>query len=206
MTAPWRSFHAGSTYAFNLLAGVVEAASGLTYEAYLREHVWGPAGMNSTGFEHPLDIVPHRARQYRRAGSGGVRNAPYADLSVKWAGGGVISTVEELARFHIALDEGRLLKPETLALMYTPATLNDGTKTSYGLGWMIDTDQKGRVWISHSGGATGGTTYLLRDPKRRLAVAILCNVESAPGLREFAVQVADSVQDESAKTSVASPR
>jgi serine beta-lactamase-like protein LACTB, mitochondrial len=184
-----------STYGYNLLAGVVEAASGLGYEAYLREHVWAPAGMNATRLEHPQEIVPHRAGQYQRAsGADGVRNAPYADLSVKWAGGGVISTAEDLARFHIALDQGRLLNPETLDLMYTPATLTDGTRTGYGLGWMVDTDRQGRVWVAHSGGATGGTTYLLRDPKRRLAVAILCNVDGAPGLRDLAVQVAEEVQ------------
>ena len=183
-----------STYGFNLLAGVVEKASGLTYESYLREHIWVPAGMKTTGFEHPLDVVPHRARQYVRGGPGGVHNAPYADLSIKWAGGGVISTVEDLARFHIALDQGRLLKRETLAQMYTPGTLADGAPIGYGLGWMLETDSKGRHWVAHSGGATGGTTYLLRDPTRGLAVVIFCNVQGAQNLKQLAMQVADAIQ------------
>lgn len=183
-----------STYGFNLLAGVVEKASGITYEAYLREHIWTPAGMKSTRFEHPLEIVAHRARQYQKGGGANVRNAPYADLSIKWAGGGVISTVEDLARFHIALDKGVLLKPETLAQMYTPGTLKDGSAIGYGLGWMLERDAKGRHWVAHSGGATGGTTYLLRDPKRGLAVVIFCNVQNAQNLEQLAIDVADAVQ------------
>jgi serine beta-lactamase-like protein LACTB len=181
-----------STYAFNLLEGVVESASGLTFEAYLQEHVWNPAGMAHTYLEHPQAIVPHRARQYVRGGEG-VLNAPYADLSIKWGGGGIISTVGDLIRFHVALDDGRLLKPETLQEMYTPGTLADGTRIDYGLGWMILTDARGHRWIAHSGGATGGTTFLLRDPPRRLAVAIMCNVQNAGGIGPLAMAVADSV-------------
>lgn len=179
-----------STYAYNLLAAVVESASGLSYESYLKEHIFGPAGMTKTRLERAEEIVPNRAHQYVKGG-GAVHNAHYADLSVKWAGGGIISTAGDLARFHIALDEGKLLKPETLRQMYTPAKLADGSSTEYGLGWMISTDSAGRTWIAHSGGATGGTTYLLRNPSSKVAVAILCNLESAPGLRKLAMDIAE---------------
>jgi serine beta-lactamase-like protein LACTB len=181
-----------SSYAYNLLAGVVEKASGLTFEAYLKERVWGPAGMTSTRLEHIGEIVPHRTRQYVKAGPNGrVRNAPYADLSIKWAGGGIISTVEDLARFHIALNTGKLLKPESLAEMYTPYTLADGNQSDYGLGWDIQTDEQGRTWIAHGGGATGGSTYLLRYPKGKLAVVVFCNVQNAGDRRALAMKIAE---------------
>jgi CubicO group peptidase (beta-lactamase class C family) len=179
-----------STYAYNLLAGVVETASGLSFEEYLKAHVWKPAGMTATYFDHVDALIPKRAEQYVRAG-GSWRNAPYADLSNKWAGGGILSTAEDLARFHIALDEGTLLKPGTLQEMYAPYRLADGRTTDYGLGWNVSQDDRGRTWIAHSGGATGGTTYLLRDPTRKVAVAILCNVQNAPGLRALAIKLAD---------------
>lgn len=181
-----------STYAYNLLAGVVETASGLTYEAYLREHILGPAGMTATRLERAEEIVPHRSRQYVKGGSS-VQNAHYADLSVKWAGGGVISTAGDLARFHIALDEGRLVKAETLKQMYTPAQPGDGSRSNYGLGWMISTDPQGRTWVVHSGGATGGTTLLMRNPDAKMAVVLLCNLESAGNLRKLAMEIAELV-------------
>ena len=184
-----------SSYAFNLLAGLVERASGIGYEAYLTEHIWKPAGMTHTYLEHPQEVVSHRVRQYVKAGGNPrVRNAPYADLSIKWAGGGAISTVEDLARFHIALDQGKLLKPDTMERMYTPTRLNDGSQSDYGLGWMINRDADGHRWIAHSGGATGGSTYLLRDPARKLAVVVFSNVQDAGNLRDVAMRIAEAAQ------------
>jgi CubicO group peptidase (beta-lactamase class C family) len=183
-----------SSYAYNLLAAVVETTSGLTFEAYLRENVWGPAGMAATRLEHQGEIVPHRSRQYVVSGGGGrVANAPFADLSVKWAGGGIISTVEDLARFAIALDQGVLLKPETLETMYEPMTLTDGTRTDYGLGWDSRVDEKGRRWIAHGGGATGGSTYILRLPEKRFAVTIAANVQDAGDRRPLGMKIAELV-------------
>jgi CubicO group peptidase (beta-lactamase class C family) len=179
-----------STYAYNLLAAVVETASGLTFETYLRTHVWEVAGMNATRFDHASAIVPRRARPYVREG-GTLQNAPFADLSNKWAGGGMLSTAPDLARFHLALEQGKLLKPETLRVMYAPHRLNDGSESTYGLGWASWKDARGQ-WIGHSGGATGGTTFLLRDPSRGVAVAVLCNLESARGLRDLAERIAES--------------
>jgi len=167
-----------SSFAYNLLAGVVEAVSGLDFDAYLHDRVFGPAGMTSSFLEHQGEIVKHRARPYVLEG-GTLRNAPFADLSVKWAGGGIISTVEDLLRFHMALDQGKLLRPETLRQMYAPATLNDGTVLEYALGWDVRTDAAGKRWIAHSGGATGGSSYLLRCPEDGTAVALLCNLGSA---------------------------
>ncbi len=180
-----------SSYAYNLLAAVVENVSGLTFEAYLRENVWGPAGMTATRLEHQGDIVPRRSRQYVLRG-GRAANAPFADLSVKWAGGGIISTVEDLARFAIALDQGVLLKPETLEKMYEPMTLNDGTRTTYGLGWDSQVED-GRRWIAHGGGATGGSTYILRLPDKRFAVAIAANVQDAGDRRALGKRIAELV-------------
>jgi serine beta-lactamase-like protein LACTB len=185
-----------STYGFNLLAAVVESASGLGFENYLRTKIWQPAGMTSTYFDHVRQIIPKRARQYVRDGQR-VSNAPLADLSNKWAGGGIVSTAEDLARFHIALDDGKLLEAGTLAQMYAPYRLADGSATTYGLGWAVWKDSHGHAWIGHSGGATGGTTFLVRDPSRKLAVAVLCNLQSVRDLGALAERIAE----EAAKSS-----
>jgi CubicO group peptidase (beta-lactamase class C family) len=115
-------------------------------------------------------------------------NAPYVDLSVKWAGGGMLSTATDLARFDIALNSGRLLRPDTLDRMHAPTRLNSGALTGYGLGWMVN-PSGGRTIVAHSGGAMGGTTYFLREPKARLATVLLANTDNVPRLRELAEQL-----------------
>ncbi|HUU36439.1 MAG TPA: serine hydrolase domain-containing protein [Vicinamibacterales bacterium] len=178
-----------STYGYNLLAGVVEAASGRTFDDYLRANIFEPAGMTSTFLERPQEIVQYRARQYVRGSSPMIwLNAPYVDLSVKWAGGGMISTASDLLRFDLALNAGRLLRHDTQDRMYTPTRLNSGATTAYGLGWMVSQDG-GRIKVAHSGGAMGGTTYLLRDPKARVASVVLANLDNVPRLRDLADQL-----------------
>ncbi len=181
--------YAYSTYGYNLLGGVVEAASGRSFDEYLRFYVFGPAGMTSTFLERPQEIVRWRAHQYVR---GTLPNtwflAPYVDLSVKWAGGGMISSTLDLARFDIALNAGRLLRPDTLERMYTSARLNNGHITGYGLGWMVS-GEGDRLRVAHSGGATGGTTFLLREPRTRVASVLLANMDNVPRLRELAEQL-----------------
>ncbi len=105
-----------TSYGVNLLQGVVEKASGETFEQYMRERVWGPAGMTSASFDIPERIVPHRSRSYRIV-DGKLLNAYYSDLRYKFASGGMIASVEDLVRLGVALNQGRLLSPEARRLM-----------------------------------------------------------------------------------------
>ena len=171
---------------------MIETASGRTYEDYLRANIFVPAGMTSTFLERPRELVRYRSRQYIAGPTPFTFiNAPYVDLSVKWAGGGLIATAGDIARFVIALDQGRLLKPETQQQMFVSGRLNNGWATGYGLGWMVSQDGA-RMLVAHSGGAMGGTTYLLRDPKAHTAAVVLANIDNVPRLRDFALQLLDA--------------
>ncbi len=115
---PGKSY-AYSSYAVDLLHGIVEQVTGQSFEAYLAEHVWAPAGMVDTRFDVPARIVPRRGRGYvPNPKTGRLENAPDEDVSYKYAGGGMLSTDEDLCRFGHAINTGRLLKPETIAEMY----------------------------------------------------------------------------------------
>jgi CubicO group peptidase (beta-lactamase class C family) len=145
--------------------------------------------MTTTFLERPQEIVRQRVRQYVRGTTPfSWLNAPYVDLSVKWAGGGLISTASDIARFDIALNQGKLLRADTLAQMYTSARLTNGNQTGYGLGWMVN-QQGTRQFVAHSGGAMGGTTHLLREPKTRTAAVVFANLDNVPRLRELAEQL-----------------
>jgi serine beta-lactamase-like protein LACTB, mitochondrial len=165
-----------STYGYNLLSVVIEGASGESYLSYMRRQVFEPAGMIHTAAEEPDSIIPMRGRYYTRADSTGpVINAPFVDNSYKWAGGGFLSTAEDLARFGQRLLEGRLLQPETLDLLWTPMQTSDGEPTGYGIGWTAETDSLGRRRVRHSGGSVGGTAHLIIYPDEKLVVAVLVN-------------------------------
>ena len=79
-----------SSYAYNLLAAVVENASGKSFRDYLREKIFKPAEMTASDLEFLEEPVAERCRQYVRAGED-FKLAPMVDLSCKWAGGGTIT-------------------------------------------------------------------------------------------------------------------
>ncbi len=89
-----------SSYGADLMQAVVESASGQPFETYLAEHVWRPAGMVNTQLDVASRIVAHRGHGYERNHKLGLlENAANEDVSYKYAGGGVISTDEDLCRF-----------------------------------------------------------------------------------------------------------
>jgi CubicO group peptidase (beta-lactamase class C family) len=165
-----------STYGYNLLSVVAEGASGESFLSYMRKHVFDPAGMTHTAAEHPDSLIPLRGRYYTRADSTGpVVNAPFVDNTYKWAGGGFLSTAEDLARFGQRLLEGRLLRPETVDLLWTSMRTSGGVVTEYGVGWIVETDSLGRRRVRHSGGSVGGTAQLVIYPDQKVVVAVLVN-------------------------------
>jgi CubicO group peptidase (beta-lactamase class C family) len=99
-----------STYGYNLLAAAVEAASGQNFGAYVRTHIAGPAGATTLQDDDVLRLIKHRAQGYVRQGEK-LQNSDLMDGSYKLGGGGLCSSAPDLARFGLALLDGRLLSP-----------------------------------------------------------------------------------------------
>jgi CubicO group peptidase (beta-lactamase class C family) len=174
-----------STYGFVLLSAVVEGAAGEPFLAYVQRRVFDPIGMRNTTAEFPDSIIMNRARFYTRSDSvSPVINAPWVDNSNKWAGGGFVSTTQDLARFGQAMLDANVLKRATIDAMWTSQRTADGKPTGYGMGWAVNTDSTGRRSVSHSGGSVGGTALLVVYPKEQMVFAFLFNGDGRqPALR-----------------------
>jgi len=124
-----------SSYGFNLLGAAVEAASKMKFTDYLRQNVFEPAGMVHISPDDVYAIIPHRAHGYRLSSSKQLENCGLADTSNKIPGGGMISTADDLVTFALALNGGKLVKPETRDLMFRAQQLRGGGNSQYGMGW-----------------------------------------------------------------------
>ncbi len=167
-----------SSYGWNLLSAVVEGASGADFLAYMRARVFGPLGMRQTVADYTDSIIAGRTGFYARTRDGTVINAPYVDNSYKWAGGGFLSTPEDLLLFANAHMEEGFLHPETLRLLTTSQQLDDGSLTGYGIGWFVG-ERNGEPAFWHSGGSVGGNALLLVFPESGVALAVTANVARA---------------------------
>ena len=103
-----------SSYAWNLISAVVEGAGGEDFLGYMDRVVFDPLGMDRTVADWNGPVIPDRTRFYVADSTGQVFNAPYVDNSYKWAGGGFLSTPEDLLVFANAHLEPGFLQAETL--------------------------------------------------------------------------------------------
>ena len=189
-----------STYGANLLGAAVQGAAGEDFLAVLHEYVFAPLGMLSTVGDHTDRIILHRTGFYERTnrrphyhlrqsswgdgtGLGELLNAPYVDNSNKWAGGGLLTTPEDLVRFGSAHLRPGFLTAESLTEILTPGRTENGEVQNRGLNWSIETDDEGRRVISHGGGGVGSNSSLRVYLEEGVVVAIQANLsQSNPGV------------------------
>ena len=166
-----------SNYGFVLLDAIIEAVSGESYYDYVREHVFGPAGMTSTdSLPESLD-VPNRSIGYTHP-SPGARWQPNTDW-LPWRGtaaGGGYSTVGDIARFADALTGHKLLSSASTELLIT-GKVGLGSEGSYAFGFFDAREKDGGGWVGHGGGAPGMNGDLRIYPKSGYVVVVLANLD-----------------------------
>ena len=180
-----------SSYGFNLLSAVIESASGENFLAYMQEHVFTPMGLVHTTPDQNTLIVEQRSRFYEKAKDGGPENAPYVDNSYKWAGGGFLSTAEDLVRFGSTLLQSGFLRAESLKTMFTSQKTSAGEETGYGIGWGSGKSPSGKKFYAHSGGAVGGTSQLIVYPDSHIVIALVTNYSDSQWKAEEVQAVAE---------------
>ena len=164
-----------STLAYTFVSKIIENVTGKSFGDFLQEAIFTKAGMHSTRLDVQEHIVKGRAYGYYKNAQREFINAPLADLSIKYPGGGVLSTLPDLLRLGKALAARVLLTDSSLTRMMQPTRLNNGEIKSYGLGVDVKTDAKGREFIGHFGGGTGFVSNIIIYPKEHYVAAHLIN-------------------------------
>jgi CubicO group peptidase (beta-lactamase class C family) len=190
-----------STQGYVLLGGAIERVSGMPYLRYLEERIFKPAGMIDTTADDANLNVPNRAVGYRKGLFGfhwlswlrGVHVAPPHDTSIKLPAGGLLSTVDDMARFAVALNTGKLVRPETLEKMWTKPKTRDGKESAYAVGFLVG-EKEGRKRVYNDGSQAGTRTFLFIQPNEQFAVTLMTNLERAecevltPSIREVVLR------------------
>jgi len=160
-----------SDVGYFVLGMIIERASGQRYRDFVEERFFKPLGMTATSVVDHSRILKHRAAGYtlRDAQLVNSRRVAQAELP---SFGGIFSTVKDLVTWDAALTAGKVVKPATLAQMWSPVRLNSGVSYPYGFGWFVD-QRRGHRWIFHTG-ITG--TELSRFPDDELTVVVLTNL------------------------------
>jgi serine beta-lactamase-like protein LACTB, mitochondrial len=188
-----------STFGWVLLSAVVEAAADTPFVTFLNERILHPLGMLDTFKESVTNPPPDAATSYNPRFAAnpvyGIKPLPKFDYSCHAGSNGFLSTPSDLVRFGMAINRGKLVRPETVQTLQTAQRLASGQQTSYGLGWDLKTVTLGGQQVQ-SAGHNGHfwveeVASLLTFPGRGLAVAVMSNVSFA-GIPSVAERVAQT--------------
>jgi hypothetical protein len=179
--------HLYSNSGYTLMAVIVARASGKTFREFTTERIFKPLGMDRTHFRDTFtEIVKDQAYGYARSATGYRLSVTNFDTAGATS---LLTTVEDLAKWHANFDTGAVGGPSLIAALLTRGTLNDGTEIGYAVGITHGT-YRGVPMVSHGGSDAGYRSMFMRFPEQKLGVAVLCNLASAnPGL--LAQRVAD---------------
>jgi CubicO group peptidase (beta-lactamase class C family) len=173
----------GERYLYNnsgyfILAYIVEQLSGKTLSEYLNETIFKPLGMTNSGLYYTDIVLDTEAQGYSMNGEK-VTKADFQEMSWAFGVGSMYSTTKDLYKWNEAVFNGKVLSNATLKTVFTQAVLNSGAKVDYGFGWFLITNS-GLKFIQHSGGVSGFSSYLERQPENNLTVCVLLNSLPSP--------------------------
>lgn len=173
-------FGPGSKYSYSnsgycLLGRVIEAVSGMSYEAFLQSHIFQPLGMLHSRYMADEPIISRRASGYEKTNRGYAR-APYLSMTLPYAAGSLGSTLEDLICWDTALREHRLVSKTGYERMYTPVRLTSGRTENYGFGWAF-TSYRGHKVAHHAGGLPGFSSFIGRFLEDDTTIIILSNLD-----------------------------
>jgi len=158
---------------FFLLGYIIEQVSGKTYQQYLKENIFEPAGLNSTYYDSQTQIIPYRTNGYSFS-DGKYLNTDFISMSLVYSAGALLSNVSDLFKWHQALYNGQIIKKEIFLKAITPYILADGKQIDYGYGFFIR-NENGIRSIGHGGAIDGFRATEIYYPDQDVYVACLLN-------------------------------
>ncbi len=161
---------------YNLLGLIIEKQSGKSFQEYLIEELFEPAGMENTHFNSPsLDVVG--AHSYSdNIDHGDASKQPFFLKSL--GAGGQLSTVEDLNKWEKALNENLIINEEQSKKLITPFLRNEA------LGWRVFETGRGTKVVLHPGDFQGFNVEFRRYVDESRTIILLSNIrENANGYR-----------------------
>lgn len=165
----WRYSNTG----FQLLARIIERASGKSLPEMYQDRIFSPLGMDHSGFSNSRRIVPNLALGYYSLGSAFIGSTPQS-LTSSYDDSGIVTTVGDLLIWDRALSANTLISRASYEQMIAH------TKNNYGYGWEMRT-WLGRRQIGHAGSGMGYSTQIARFIDDGLTVVVLSNSDEASG-------------------------
>jgi len=135
-----------------VLGYIIEIVTNDTYENFVEQNIFEKLGMNNSRYASDREIVKHRAYGYHNRGA--FTNKMQVSLSIPYASGSLMSTVDDMLKWQEAINTNSLITEMSKKKVYTDYTLNNGEHINYGYGWHLK-DIDGTPIREHGGSIFG---------------------------------------------------
>ena len=170
---------------YAMLAYIIEIASGLNYGEFLKSSIFDPLDLKDTGHRgYANALIEHLASGYVPVGLTDLERSRYHDYSVDTGSGSIYTTTEDLYGWYSALRHGRMLRRESLALMFKNHVNNRG------YGWNISKRVDQDVISMDGWDGVGFSSRFVHYPKEDLTIIVLCNLNISTITEEIADNIA----------------
>ncbi|NGZ83937.1 serine hydrolase domain-containing protein [Duganella aceris] len=174
-SAPGQRFSYNQTN-YVVLEKIIARQSGEPFLQFIQRRQFDAVGMPNSSFGDTLDVIKNKANSYRLAGDGKTLTNVIEDFPVYTrAGAGINSNVLDLGKWIAALQQGRLLTPDSLRRLWLPTTFSDGKPAPWALGWPAIRRDAHRAVAGIGGARSAFYVY----PDDDLAIIILTNLAGA---------------------------
>lgn len=179
-----------SNSGYILLGYIIEMVTGQSYADFIEKNIFEKLDMNSSYVGNPKNPIKDSAFGYKHD-QGNYVDADYLNLTIPYAAGAIMSTVDDLLKWQNAISANTLIKKTSLEKAINPSSLNNGKKIPYGYGWRIG-NLNGSPVIAHNGGTYGYTATGIFLPNENIYVIALsnCNCKKVQNVSRVAVKVA----------------
>jgi CubicO group peptidase (beta-lactamase class C family) len=162
-----------SNSGYILLGYIIEKVSGTSYADFIQENIFDKLGMQHSYYGSKTSLIPNRASGYQPTETG-YRNADYLSMTLPYAAGSIMSTVDDLLLWNEAIHNDILISKSSKKMAFTNYLLNNGKATNYGYGWQPN-ELNGIPSIEHGGGIFGYNTMAVYVPSENVYVAVFTN-------------------------------
>jgi CubicO group peptidase (beta-lactamase class C family) len=169
------SEHFYSNTGYNVLAAIIEKATGKTFSQWTSENIFKPLEMDGTFFlDDSRKVIPGLASSYYPDNGAFVKST---DILTAYGSSSLYTSVDDLAKWAIAFEKGIHVKDPVYTRMLEGTTLNNGTKISYGFGLETE-DYNGYKSVVHTGAWAGYRTIIRMFPDQKAAFIVLGNANN----------------------------
>lgn len=179
-------FNPGEGYLYNsfdfvLLSRVMEVASGIPFDIYVKENVLEPIGLKCTFTPEEIrsKTVDFSTKALELASfhtktRNGFKEAVAVNNQYKLAGGGYLSTSMDVAKLgHYIMEKQNTENPFLKEILKSQNV--NGNPTFYGMGFQVSQDKAGRRFFGHVGNSVGAYSNFFCYPKTETVISILVN-------------------------------